>query len=561
MMLTFPYQNNRQPRERFKEFIPSNWALILSILVLWLVVAICLIVSIWKTQGHIGYALDDAYIHMAVAKNIAHHGIWGVTEYEFSSASSSILWTLLLASIYYFFGSNELTPLILNIIFSTFIVLIFYYFLKQEKCSLSQAYIAFFLLLAIFITPMPALIFGGMEHILQCLLSLSFCYLSAKIISQEYPEIKKTDLLLLLALSALVATVRYEGLFLIFVVFCLFLFRQRYVYALILGTVAVFPILVFGIYSISHGGLFLPNSVLLKSRISYIDIRAVKDILMLLGGFAYKTLYDVPYFLVLLLIASSAFFLNFNPRRGWKQANLIIVVIFVFPTLLHLNFAKIGWFFRYEAYLVLLGIFTITIALARQISAPNLLKKFSKNSIINIPNIILLISCLLIINPFYPRTTSLLMIPQAITNIYQQQYQMGLFLKRFNQGEPIAVNDIGAISYLAEPKLLDLVGLGSNQVTKYKRAGKYNTETISKLSRNLGTKIAIVYDHWFVGNKSIPDYWVKVGSWTIKNNVICGGDTVSFYATNIAEKNKLISNLKSFKSELPQTVTANLNKS
>ena len=45
--------------------------------------------------GHFSYTLDDAYIHLALAENLAG-GHYGVNLGEYSAASSSILWPLLL---------------------------------------------------------------------------------------------------------------------------------------------------------------------------------------------------------------------------------------------------------------------------------------------------------------------------------------------------------------------------------------------------------------------------------------------------------------------------------
>jgi hypothetical protein len=46
--------------------------------------------------GHFTYALDDAYIHLALARNIAH-GHYGVNAGEFAAPASSALWPFLLA--------------------------------------------------------------------------------------------------------------------------------------------------------------------------------------------------------------------------------------------------------------------------------------------------------------------------------------------------------------------------------------------------------------------------------------------------------------------------------
>src|SRR5438132_223114 len=49
--------------------------------------------------GAFTYPLDDAYIHLAVAKNLAAHGVWGVTQHGFTFANSSLAWPLLLAAL------------------------------------------------------------------------------------------------------------------------------------------------------------------------------------------------------------------------------------------------------------------------------------------------------------------------------------------------------------------------------------------------------------------------------------------------------------------------------
>ena len=35
----------------------------------------------FKNTGQLSYPLDDAFIHMAISKNIVEHGVWGVTRF------------------------------------------------------------------------------------------------------------------------------------------------------------------------------------------------------------------------------------------------------------------------------------------------------------------------------------------------------------------------------------------------------------------------------------------------------------------------------------------------
>lgn len=71
--------------------------------------------QIAREERHFTYALDDAYVHMAIAKNLAHTGVWGVTPFAFSGASSSPAWVVLLGLSYRLWGASEFLPLFLNL--------------------------------------------------------------------------------------------------------------------------------------------------------------------------------------------------------------------------------------------------------------------------------------------------------------------------------------------------------------------------------------------------------------------------------------------------------------
>src|ERR1700722_15706920 len=68
------------------------------------------------TGGTFMYPLDDTFIHMAVAKNLAFQGNWGIAGHEFESASSSVLYTLLLATLFKLFGAKIIIPFVINLL-------------------------------------------------------------------------------------------------------------------------------------------------------------------------------------------------------------------------------------------------------------------------------------------------------------------------------------------------------------------------------------------------------------------------------------------------------------
>ncbi|WP_185208585.1 hypothetical protein [Chryseobacterium sp. C3] len=59
--------------------------------------------------------IDDAYIHLAMAKNFALYDVWGVTKYKFSSTSSSPLFTYILSVLIKVSGNNDFLSLWVNI--------------------------------------------------------------------------------------------------------------------------------------------------------------------------------------------------------------------------------------------------------------------------------------------------------------------------------------------------------------------------------------------------------------------------------------------------------------
>lgn len=536
--------------------IKKHWPLIISLLFFWIIVIILLVISIKQNQGYLVYALDDPYIHMAIAKNFALNKVWGINN-EFSSSSSSPLWTLILSLIYSLFRVNEISPFILNIIFGSLIIFEVYYLLRKYK--LNQFFIFIVLLSIIFFTPFHSLIFSGQEHTMHIFFTIPFVYLSSEILTNKKISNRKNMLTLLLA--SLVTITRYEGLFLVFVIYLLFILKREILNSVYLILSGIFPIVMYGIISVINGWLFLPNSILLKGNIPEISLEGISN-------FLYHFFRQIinPSFFALILLASILIILEFNKQKTiWKQST-IMLIIFISTTLLHLLFSYAGAFFRYEAYLIALGIFVISIGLygylPKKVSIKfdkNLKYKYLTIIFLSIFIIFTFSPTFIIFSPLVKRgVESLAKTPQATNNIYEQQYQMALFLKKYYHNKCVAANDIGAISYMANIKCVDLWGLANLKVASLKRMGKYNSRQIYEIGKQEEVEIVIVYDDWFIDYGKIPPQWIKAGEWKISNNVVCWSDTVSFYAVNQSEVDNLIKNLKDFSSYLPKDVEQNI---
>jgi hypothetical protein len=527
---------------KVKQFFRNHFVFLVVVTLFLMVIAILLISSLKRNDGKLIYRLDDAYIHMAMAKNFSQHGVWGITKYQFSSSSSSMLWGLLLSFSYFIFGVNEITPFILNVFFSILCIMLIYMLLKKNK--MNSFFLFLTLLLFIYSTPLPVNIFNGMEHILQTLIDISFVYfavLSLSINNDESANHRGKYNRLLCLLSPLVTTIRFEGIFLLMVICFIFILRKRFLLAIKLGFWGIVPIFVYGMISLSFGSYFFPNSVVLKSemplKFSFYTVN------YLLGNFLKNLSNQHIVFPVLGVLIIFIYLFGIKKRNIWFDHGTILL-IYLMVSFLHLFFAKLGWY-RYDAYIVALGVFSSAWVIGQVF-----FKKSGQaiNSEKKTKFICLALFFIFIALPVVKRGwRSLQETTPATSNIYQQQYQMGLFLKKYYQGKEVVANDMGAINYLADIKCLDLWGLANIEITKAAKNGVLDEDFINRLAQEKKMKIGVLYNDNRLN-------WPKVGQLKIANNIICGSDTVFFFAIDLNEKKGLIDHLKEFSGQLPKNV-------
>lgn len=149
----------------------SYFPAVVAIAVLFILLLLLEVVALRHTQGVFPYPLDDAFIHMAVAKNIVEHHNWGISAHGFQSASSSILYTLLLAGLFKVFSVHVILPFAVNVAAAVVLLLVLQEWLLRQGLSRRAQLVV--QLAVVLITPLPILVMTGMEHTLQCL----FCFL------------------------------------------------------------------------------------------------------------------------------------------------------------------------------------------------------------------------------------------------------------------------------------------------------------------------------------------------------------------------------------------------
>ena len=502
------------------------------------------VLSIQKNDGHFVYPLDDTYIHMAMAKNFVLHGVWGVTQYGFSSSTSSPLWTLLLSLFYAVFGVNEIAPFILNLLFGTLIV--FSADMMLKKHIHAPLYRFLILCLIIFATPLPTLTFISMEHVLHGLLNLWFVYLAARALASE--TVHAAQLRLLMPLAFFLTIARYESLFAVFIVCVLLLFTGKWRPAILIGASGLLPVVLYGFWSAANGWYFIPNSVLVKANVALLD--PAGNIPHAFGFLTRNILFALH--LVALLIVSVVLVWR-RIARSMRDEITYLNVVFIAASLLQIVFARVDYLFRYEAYLVLAGLITTFLTLHMDFPLKNFLGYYKTTSTFG-RVLTTFATAILIIIFEYRILEPLRITPYASANIYQQQYQMARFLGEYYPTASVALNDIGAISYYTQIHLTDLAGLGSMESARALLLNRYTTGTIRDMAQKNKVSLAIVYVKWYLPFGGLPSEWRKAGEWEVQNNVILGGSTVTFFAVLPASLEALERNLFEFSSALPQQV-------
>jgi hypothetical protein len=409
------------------------------------------------TDGSYIYPLDDTYIHLAMAKNVALYSNWGVVHDTFSSSSSSPVYTLLLSALIRLFGDSGIYPLAVNIFFGSGIILLLFWFFGKN-------YAAFFCSCLFLFSPVLLHIqmLSGMEHTLHIFLMFAAFMLFCKHL--EHPGKKYT--LLFLVVTGLLCLTRYESMFFIVSVIFVLAIHKQYKLAALTFAAGFLPVLLFGLYSVAMGGFFFPNSLLVKG-----DITISKGILYAVGHYMakiYRNIFRVSFFIVPIMILLDSVVRDFMAKKQYTLRGICEIIkdyTFVFITLmtilLHGFFAGFGWLYRYEAYLLSLLYLSLVMLTAKNIEC---IQYALKKKLPSLLSMALIFTALLEITWRYISADRIIHV--AGKNIYDQQIQMGKFLHAYYNESKVMANDIGAITYYTNIDLLDLVGLGSTSVLK-----------------------------------------------------------------------------------------------
>jgi len=481
--------------------------------------------------GKFIYSLDDPYIHLALAEQIASGG-YGINPGEAASPSSSALWPFLLTP---FAGLSwfELVPLLVNLLVACATLYVYTQIaalaLVDLPPRLASAFASWSATLLILASNLVGLAFTGMEHTLQVFLCAAIVWGLGITF-----RIGKPPRWLVYAL-AVAPWVRYECLAIVFPAALVLLLRGHWKTALAGLGGGLAGLAAFSFFLQSQDLAWLPASVLAKSGL--VSPTGDASRLWQMVDDHLRTNLDNPggarlAYAGLGLAALAVFY------RG----NRLLALFGALAAWLHLAAGQFGWWDRYEVYIVT-TILLVVLLLARPLFA--LMYQH-----LSAATVAILIAALALPSA-RQYTENFLRTPMASANIYEQQYQMHRFTVDYLKA-PVAVNDLGWVAFHNPHYVLDLWGLASLEALRLHNSSGGDPAWMDTLARQHDIRVAMVYDTWF---GEVPRSWVRVARLRLgKPQASAGGDTVTFYVLDPGQVSAVKRLLVQFRPTLPPGV-------
>ncbi|MDO6433063.1 hypothetical protein Q4E93_20815 [Flavitalea sp. BT771] len=525
--------------------LPQQWVYASAVLCFLIIFYFWAEPIVYQNNGIFIYPLDEAYIRMAIGKNLALHQYWGLSGQEYAPASSSLLYPIILALFFKIFGIHAVFPFIINLAAASIWLWVVRRWLQKEGLSPVLQLLA--LLILVMPIPLPVIVMTGMEHTLQILFSFLFIYDFFDWWGDENPFSRKMPWQVYLY-GLLSVAIRYEGLFLVGIACVYLMLRKKWLTSLALGLISLLPIVIYGLYGLRHGGYFLPNSIILKALPIPFDGEHVSRFFnnepvnrlffpMITPGTVATGR------LLVILPLTYCMILNFPGKHRKYRA---ILVFCLATTILHMVFSSSFFYYRYEAYLFACDLVVPVLLIVLRARAIFLQKGPAKWGII-LAGIIF----------FYPlahrawyafKDTA-----TACRYTYQRDYQAVTFLKRYYDHVVVHMNDLGIASFYTEAGVADITqGLANMEVANSLEDEYFRPEFVDYQVSKLKPAVALVSDAGLF--YKVRQHWTRVASWRAYDFVATRDPEITFYAVDPAAASLLKRNLRQYEASLPGQV-------
>lgn len=476
-------------------------------------------VALWRAGGVFEYPLDDVYIHLAIAEQIAR-GSYGINAGEFTSAGSSPLYPFLLVP---FAGTEaqRFMPVLWNLVGLGLGAWLWGRIVVDAGFrGLTGALLA---LAGPVGLNMAGVAFLGMEHSLHMAASLAVVWGLWRFLTTG-----QIGAALVLGM-VLGPAFRLEGLALSGAAALVLVTSGRLGAGLALGAAALVPVAAFMGALMAMGLAPLPNSVMAKMVVtSHAEMSRLTATAANLSYNLSRLPGMVLGVLTLMIVPLS---LGAERARGPARKLALAVVLAVAA---HLLAGQVGWAHRYEHY-ILVALMGALVLIAGTLAVSPL----AAASVVLAPALVL--------GVYYNRAllTDGTATPRAL---HLQQAQMGRLAREL--GAPVAVNDLGRVAWGNPNYVLDLWGLASDEALTT-RLGRPPAGWAGPIAERHGVELVMIYDAWLA--PAAGEAWVKLGELRLDGvpKGFLAGDSVSFYATSPEAASRLAPVIERFAVSLP----------
>ena len=457
---------------------------------------------LWLDEGRFVYTLDDPYIHLALAAQL-RQGHYGINAGEFAAPSSSALWPFLLAP----FGdlaALEYLPLALNALLCLATGGL-YARIASRALGAGEALHGGALLCALAlvgITNTVGLAYTGMEHSLQLWLAVASLWGTWRALDEGRAPAW------LWAALAVAPWVRYESAALCVPLWIVLARRGQLRGVLISAAAAGLPLVGFSAFLHALELPFVPTSVLVKAGADSASFGVLQHLARNLGQVHAWIL--LGWALVLGAGLGSRAALA-SQRRELCAAALAALA-------LHLALGRLGWFSRYEMYVLAAAACAALLAFGSRAAA-----WLERRRAVVLPALAALAAV------HFPHVGATLLTPLASNNIFEQQYQMRRFAREVLPSARVAVRDLGWVAFRSPTYTLDLNGLASLAALRALRSEPKAPDWVDALLREHGIALGILPEGY--GARHARAGWVLLGTLRLSRpRITPAAPAVSFYA-------------------------------
>lgn len=469
-----------------------------------------LVLATWLAcGGRFFYSLDDAYIHLALAAQLAH-GHYGINPGEAAAPSSSVLWPFLLVPFARLAGFAYV-PLIVNGALVAAYAALVTRVLEPWFPGRPRRVAALGLAL-VFGSSAVGLALTGLEHVLQlvCVAWLVLC-VGRSLRGEGVPG----HVLVPLVLGPLV---RYEMLALSVPLALYLAYLGAWRTALAALALSALSLGVFSWFLVSQGLAPLPASVLAKADVLSGDGGGA-GLLASAATTAYRALTAGSRGLVLTTVALLALGLAKGERARALGATVLVAALG------HAAFGRFGWFHRYELYLWSYAWLVLLLIAAPRLSARALWVGLCVFALASLEYLGVLVSS-----------------PIAARNIASQQGELARLARAYDA--PIAVNDLGVVAFESRHYVLDFGGLANPEARRAHRS-EPDGAWMERMAAAHGVEAALIYDDWF--DDLVPEHWQKLAELRLIGPCLTpASDRVSVYVRTPAGKARMAAALQRF---------------